>query len=383
MWPTDEGVFEMQSKIIRWASLLALVIAPVVLAEDLFYVGEGDDQDAPRAYTLFSSADDSAFLGVTMEEEIEHDEGGAKITSVVDDSPAAKAGLEEGDIVVDFGGDTVRGPVSLTKKIRDREPGDSVRITVLRDGRRKTFDVELGERSMQWGSAYGVAPRILKQLENIQVPNIDMEELAERLEGLNFQHLEGLEHLEELEGMNFNFDFKNFEDLQGQFRDDFSFKCEDGECLYNNMFFSSKPRLGVQLTDTTPELREHLGGSRDAGVLVGKVIDDSAAEEAGVEVGDLIVAVGDDEIGSTNHARRRGRGPAFRPARPLPCVAAPGGSGRARGDGPDARNIRLGYGRAGRPDARHGPAPRGDPGTPENARPEGRSGPRGAAAAVQ
>jgi membrane-associated protease RseP (regulator of RpoE activity) len=296
----------MQSKIIWLVCLVALAVAPVVLAEDLFFVGENDDdRDAPRGYTLFSTAEDSAFLGVTMEEETEHEEGGARIASVVDDSPAAKAGLHEGDIVVGFGGDTVRGPVSLTKKIRDHEPGDTVKITVLRDGRRESFDVELGERSTHWGSGYSVAPHVLQQLENIQIPDIDLGALTEQLEGLNLEHLQGLEHLKELEGMNFNFDFKNLEEFQDQLGNAYSFDCEDGDCTYNNLLsWSTKPLLGVQLTDTTPELREHLGGSRDAGVLVGKVIKASAAEDAGVEVGDLIVSVGGDEIGSTGDLRR-------------------------------------------------------------------------------
>ena len=36
--------------------------------------------------------------------------------------------------------------------------------------------------------------------------------------------------------------------------------------------WGSRPKLGVQLVATTPELREHLGGGRDRGVLVGKVM---------------------------------------------------------------------------------------------------------------
>ena len=58
------------------------------------------------------------------------------------------------------------------------------------------------------------------------------------------------------------------------------------------------------MTETTPELREHLGGSADAGVLVSKVVKGSAAEDAGVAVGDLIVDVDGDEIGSTNDLRK-------------------------------------------------------------------------------
>ncbi len=49
--------------------------------------------------------------------------------------------------------------------------------------------------------------------------------------------------------------------------------------------------LGVQLTDLTTELRVHFGVPEDAGVLVSKVVEDSAAARAGIEVGDIISLV--------------------------------------------------------------------------------------------
>jgi len=52
-----------------------------------------------------------------------------------------------------------------------------------------------------------------------------------------------------------------------------------------------KPLLGVEMVETTAELRELMGGSKDAGVLVGKVLPGSAAEKAGIRVGDLILSV--------------------------------------------------------------------------------------------
>ena len=53
----------------------------------------------------------------------------------------------------------------------------------------------------------------------------------------------------------------------------------------------ARPKLGVQVVATTPELREHMGGDADRGVLVGKVIPDTPAERAGLACGDLITAV--------------------------------------------------------------------------------------------
>ena len=58
------------------------------------------------------------------------------------------------------------------------------------------------------------------------------------------------------------------------------------------------------MTETTPELREHLGGSRESGVLVSKVAAGTPAENAGIGVGDLIVNVGGDEISSIADLRR-------------------------------------------------------------------------------
>ena len=53
----------------------------------------------------------------------------------------------------------------------------------------------------------------------------------------------------------------------------------------------ARPKLGVQIVGTTPELREHLGGDADRGALVGKVIEDTPAEKAGLATGDLILSV--------------------------------------------------------------------------------------------
>lgn len=267
---------------------LALIVAPALIAQTTWVVS---DDDEGLGSTLFG-LDDSAFLGVTMEEETEHEEGGARINSVVEGSPAEDAGLQEGDIVIRFAKQTIRGPVGLTKKIRDREPGDQVQIVVLRDGRKHTLDIELGKRSAYSSRAWSsVAPLVLGQLQNLKIPDFEfkMEELQGRLEELNLGRFDGLENL------------KGLADITNGF----AFSCEGDDCNSSRFrFYSGRPLLGVQLTETTPELREHLGGSADAGVLVGKVIKGTAAADAGVEVGDLIVDVDGDPISSTNDLRR-------------------------------------------------------------------------------
>ncbi len=62
--------------------------------------------------------------------------------------------------------------------------------------------------------------------------------------------------------------------------------------------------LGVQLIEMTPELREHFGAPRDAGVLVGDVEKDSPAAKAGIQVGDIVTAVGGNRVDSPRDVSR-------------------------------------------------------------------------------
>ena len=64
------------------------------------------------------------------------------------------------------------------------------------------------------------------------------------------------------------------------------------------------PRLGVQVTTMTDELRQWLGAQPDAGVLVGKVEKDSPASRAGLKVGDVLVSVATQKIEDASDVRR-------------------------------------------------------------------------------
>lgn len=62
--------------------------------------------------------------------------------------------------------------------------------------------------------------------------------------------------------------------------------------------------LGVALIEITPELREHYGAPKDAGVLVGRVESESPAAKAGIQVGDIITSVDGDTIDSVRQLSR-------------------------------------------------------------------------------
>jgi len=58
--------------------------------------------------------------------------------------------------------------------------------------------------------------------------------------------------------------------------------------------------LGVETSALTPELRRHFGAPEDAGVMLSRVLEDSAAQAAGLAVGDIVTRVDGEEITSTS-----------------------------------------------------------------------------------
>lgn len=70
---------------------------------------------------------------------------GALISDISPGSPAEKASLKRGDVVVEFDGKPIKEFTSLSKLVAMKTPGTSSKLTVLRDGKRKDISVVLGE----------------------------------------------------------------------------------------------------------------------------------------------------------------------------------------------------------------------------------------------
>ncbi len=271
-----------------------VVVAAALGAVALGYAADSNAPKAPRAAqpdivisddgTVLTAEHDhegrGAFLGVGLTEETEGSEGGARVTSVVPDSPAAKAGLKKGDVIVGFGADVIRGPGKLTQKIHAARPGDKVPMEVMRDGKRTTLEVELGKPKdhvrilMGDANALALAEAMRGQEgamktreEALRQAEIQMQKLQRELPKIREESLKSVRVLPH--GFAYAYAF-------------------------------GKPKLGVELVGTTPELREHLGAPKDAGVLVGKVIAGSAAEKAGLKVGDVIVSVDGKSVGEAS-----------------------------------------------------------------------------------
>jgi putative serine protease PepD len=84
-----------------------------------------------------------AYLGVSI---ADAEDGGAEIASVANGSPAAEAGLREGDVVVEAAGEAVENGDELRSAVSERKPGDELELQVRRDGETESLTVELGTR---------------------------------------------------------------------------------------------------------------------------------------------------------------------------------------------------------------------------------------------
>ena len=70
---------------------------------------------------------------------------GALVSSVVDDSPAQKAGLEAGDVILSFDGKEVGEMRDLPRIVADTPSGSNAQLGVWRDGKTRDMEVRVGE----------------------------------------------------------------------------------------------------------------------------------------------------------------------------------------------------------------------------------------------
>jgi S1-C subfamily serine protease len=104
------------------------------------------------AWTALGRADDDAkqkpaegqtgFLGVMLDENVDL----PTITGFADNSPAEKAGLKSGDVIVKLQDKPVKTRDDVLEIMGKTKPGEKVPVTVKRDGKEQTVNVTLGTR---------------------------------------------------------------------------------------------------------------------------------------------------------------------------------------------------------------------------------------------
>ena len=195
-----------------------------------------------------------AFLGVVTEET----EQGAKINQVSEESPAAKAGLKEGDIITKVNDIKIDGPASLYDAIGKSKPEDKVTISYIRKGKTNTLVASLAKNknTMQYynfsspegqgGPSFDITPK--------QYFDPNTRKLQPGQRGFSF--------------------IPNFPGMEGM----------------TIPGFEKKPKLGISIEDL----------EEGKGVKIKAIQEGSPADKAGLKVGDIITSIDKDEVKEVN-----------------------------------------------------------------------------------
>jgi S1-C subfamily serine protease len=90
------------------------------------------------------------YLGVGLTDRTDGGQG-AVIANVEPGSPADQAGIQEGDVILSIDGQPITGRAGMIAVVRDAQPGETISITLERDGETITTEATLAERSVTTG----------------------------------------------------------------------------------------------------------------------------------------------------------------------------------------------------------------------------------------
>ena len=192
-------------------------------------------------------------IGVTLRDLDDDDQkkskttSGVMVESVEPDSPAAKAGIKQGDVIVEFDGERVRSSRQLSRLVQETVPGRSVAIAALRDGQRVSLTVQPRDGRDGFNGFYGRYEFPLTKIT--PTPSLA------KPRAVPFT------------------------------------------------LFGSTGRLGIGVSELSPQLADYFG-TKD-GVLVTSVSDDSVAAKTGVKAGDVITSLDGGSINDADDLRRR------------------------------------------------------------------------------
>jgi serine protease Do len=241
------------------AAMAAAVVGSAGIGAAMAPVAHGQSaRVTPRAVEVWNFG--GGRIGVSVADLDPSDAGskvssGVLIESVDADSPAAKAGLRKGDIVVEFDGERVRSVRQFTRLVTETPVGRTVAAAVQRDGQRVTVNL---------------APR---EPEGVRLMDGDF--------------LRGAEELR-----NFAYTVPRAWRPEGEARREFESLLRPGGAV-----------LGITTDDLSGQLGEYFG-TKD-GALVSSVRADSLGAKTGLKAGDVITSLNGATVANSAELRRR------------------------------------------------------------------------------
>ena len=247
----------------KTAAVLATAVAAAAIAAAIAPPLQGQTRITPkaRAVQVFTGG---SRLGVSIRDVEESDSKTAKgagagviVEEVATDSPAEKAGIRKGDVIVEFDGERVRSVRQLTRLVQETPAGRTVPAVLQREGQRTPVSVtpsDDGRFSFQGFDDLGPFGRELRLVVPKIAPPTPPSPPTPPM-------------------------VWDFDGLVG------------------------RSRLGISIEPLSTQLAEYFG-TKD-GVLVSSVSDDSAAAKAGIKAGDVITNFNGSAVGDPQELRRR------------------------------------------------------------------------------
>jgi membrane-associated protease RseP (regulator of RpoE activity) len=277
-----------------------------------------------------------AELGVTVRDLDPKDKTeGVAVAAVAPGGAAEKAGIKEGDVVVEFDGEHVRSIAQFERLVRETVPGRNVKVAVVRAGKRTDLTVtpEAGGAT-SFAFDTGALERQLAPLRNLRPLNEQqirdfeqrMRELADRLQ----QQSGNLRQMDERRMRELEQRLRDMQDrLQRQFQYDgrtYEYRVPPAPNPPNppsppsapnaprpprapvppsvrvRPLVSPRAQLGITVQELTPQLRDYFGAKE--GVLVSSVTDQGAADKAGLKAGDIVTSIDGNPVASQSDLTR-------------------------------------------------------------------------------
>src|SRR4029077_19086524 len=182
-------------------------------------------------------------------------ERGVVIGRVTEDSPAAKAGLKEKDVITEVNGQRVEGAAQFRRMVHEIPAGRAAQLTVWRDGRAQIVAVTLGQAEEGHRAWVKAAPGAFA----FRMPEVEMPDMP-AIAGLG---------------------------------DDFA------------LLPGGRPRLGIDAEDIGEQLGSFFGAPDGEGILVRSVNSGSPAEKAGLKAGDVIASFNGERVRSLGDLRQK------------------------------------------------------------------------------